>query len=320
MRHWHLLLCLVLSSCAPSPRAVLLGSVEPHQAPPAGSPIRVQSWEFMGDAGLRLETSRWDIRTTIDEPTLHARLPVMLESGLDAMCDQFVTSAGPLPPPREVMITCLLGDRRQWSNMSAMLIPAHAEAMKSLQRGGYTSQGVAVLYDIDRRSHCRNTIALAMHEGWHQYAQTALHSRLPAWLDEGLATNMEGFRMHTDGFEIDHTANRQRERRYWWIKYRGRQIPLADLLRSDPHVALAKGSRSLLDYYAQVWAFMRFMLADDQRRGAIAAGLHHAATPGSTPESTQQTIELSLGQSLVSQQETYEAWAQEHLTPSWWRD
>ncbi len=320
MRVWLVLLCLSVASCAPSPRAVLLGSVEPHQGPPAGTPVAVQPWEFMNTPGLRLETHRWDIRTTINEPTLHERLPAMLETGLDVMCDQFATSDGALPQPREVMITCLLSDRRQWANMSTMLIPAHAESMKSLQRGGYTSEGVAVLYDIDRRSHCRNTIALALHEGWHQYVQTALHTRIPAWLDEGLATNMEGFRMLTDGFEIDHTANRQRERRFWWIQYRGRQIPLHELLKSDPHIALSDGSRSLLDYYAQVWAFMRFMLADDHRRGAIAAGLHHAAIPGSTPASVQEVVESTLGQSLVSQQAAYEAWAQEHLTPSWWRD
>ncbi len=318
MRGLLLTACILAGSCAPSPRDVLLGSVQAHQAPPLGTPTRVQSWSFLGEPGRRIETPRWDIRTTIDEPLLHIRLPEVLEAGLDGMCELFVVDGQELPPPREPMITCLLGDRRQWSNMATLLLPQHAEAMQSLGRGGFTSQGVAVLYDIDRRSHCRNTMALALHEGWHQYVQTALHGPLPAWMDEGLATVMEGFVLYSDGAEIDHAANRQRERRYWWMKRRDRQQPLSVFLNSDPHVALADGSRSLLDYYAQAWAFTRFMLADERRRNAIASGLHRAAIPGSTPESVQQAVEVSLGQTLASQQAEFDAWTQENLQPNWW--
>ena len=134
-----------------------------------------------------------------------------------------------------------------------------------------------MLYDIDQREHCRNTIALSLHEGWHQYVQTSLKSELPEWLDEGLATVMEGYRLLPDGLEIDHDANRQRKRRAWWLLRRDRMQPLAEFITDDPHAAMARGRNELLNYYAQAWAYMRYMLADSERTEVLRRLLKQAA-------------------------------------------
>ncbi|MDP6986933.1 MAG: hypothetical protein QGG74_02705 [Phycisphaerales bacterium] len=270
----------------------------------------IEPWTCMGFDGLCIRTTRWDICTTIMQPTLHARLPVAMESGLAAMRALFDTESFTLPEPTQTMTTCLMSDRRQWSNLSKVILPAHANAMQGLGRGGFTSQGVALLYDIDHRSHCRDTMALALHEGWHQYAQTALPGTLPHWVDEGLATIMEGFRLLPDRVVIDHASNRQRQRRAWWMLRRGRMQPLHEFATDDPHAAMDRGQSALLDYYGQAWAVMRFMLADPLRAGRVRDILAAAAAGRRSQNAELHDPALDA---------EFRQWCSESLRPGWWR-
>ncbi len=309
MRAAIVLAALVCSSCAgPDPRAVLMGSMPPTPVITEGTPCEVEPWSCLGYEGVCLRTPRWDICTTIMVPSLHERLPVAMEAALAYMRQRLDSGAFTLPEPTAPMTTCLMSDRRQWSNLARVLHPAHADIMEGLSRGGFTAQGVALLYDIDRRAHCRDTMALALHEGWHQYAQTALAGTLPAWIDEGLATLMEGYRLRTDGVVIDHAANGQRARRAWWLARRGRLQPLAEFIQDDPLAAMDRGRQALLDYYAQAWAVMRFMLDDPARLATIRASLAAAIDGGSA--------RLPLDAHAL--EHAFEVWVRETLRPSWW--
>ncbi|MCH2140330.1 MAG: hypothetical protein MK100_04765 [Phycisphaerales bacterium] len=266
-------------------------------------------WSYLQYEGLCISTPNWDICTTIMLPSLHARLPMALELSLAKLLDTLDPEAAFMPDPPHRLTMCLLSDRRQWTNLTRMLLPEHAESMQGLSRGGFTARGVAMLYDIDYRDHYRDTIALAMHEGWHQYVQTALLAPLPAWLDEGLATLMEGYRLLPDEIEIDHKANRQRQRRAWWMYRRGRMQPLDIFIADAPHDAMDRGRHALLDYYGQAWAFTRFMLETPdnfpqvRRIVAAAAEGRHCPPIKITPEL----------------QAEFDAWCEDTLTPSWWR-
>lgn len=305
------ILITTLMACThQAPRDILLGSLERTPPPTQGEPAVIEPWTCMGIDGLCIRTQRWDICTTIMQPTLHARLPVALEAALAAMRAKLDSASFTLPEPTETMTTCLMSDRRQWSNLAKIILPLHAGAMQGIGRGGFTSEGVALLYDIDRRSHCRDTMALALHEGWHQYAQTALHRPLPAWVDEGLATVMEGFRLLPDSVQIDHAANRQRERRAWWMLRRGRMRSLREFAADDPHAAMARSNTSLLDYYGQAWAVMRFMLGDPARTQTIQSILEAAATGRRSPSGSLDNPALDV---------EFRQWCLTHLQPDWWR-
>jgi hypothetical protein len=287
---------------------VLLGTLPTEAERLPHGEVTVAPWTCLGFEGVKLSSRHWDICTTIRIPTLCQQLPQAMEAALAHMRE---TLGGPeltLPCPRAPMTTCLMSDRRQWSNLARVLHPEHAEAMEGLSRGGFTAEGVALLYDIDRREHCRNTIALALHEGWHQYAQTALRAPLEPWLDEGLATIMEGYRLTVDGPVIDHDANRQRKRRAWWLFRRGRMPSVDTLLAGDPHEAMDRGRTALLDYYAQAWAFMRFMLDDPDRARAVRDVLAAAV------DGTRKPIDLPPGD--IDAQ--FRAWCVEGLRPTWW--
>ena len=53
-----------------------------------------------------------------------------------------------------------------------MILPDKASSFEGLGRGGFTTNGIAVLYDIDGYGWHHDTLALGAHEGWHQYVQT----------------------------------------------------------------------------------------------------------------------------------------------------
>ncbi len=286
---------------------MLLGTMPEESPVPCGA-CTSAPWACLGFEGVQLRTTHWDICTTILIPRLHERLPQALEAALATMRSTLDSDDLSLPDPRERMTTCLMSDRRQWSNLATVLHPEHAAAMQGLSRGGFTAKGVALLYDIDHRAHCRDTIALALHEGWHQFAQTALRKPLPPWLDEGLATVMEGYRLRIDGIEIDHAANRQRSRRAWWMLRRGRMRPLAEFVADDPHAAMARGRSALLDYYAQAWAVTRYLLSTDEGLAAIRGILADAAAGA-------PITDMRLNQ---AQNTAFLDWCAASLQPSWW--
>lgn len=227
-----------------------------------GSWSSAQPWEFMGVEGQLIETPHWEIYTTIDNERFVGFLPEFYEAALE----RYRSALGELPPPPHAMATYLFGDRRQWKNKTRMMLPELASSFEGLGRGGFTADGVAVLYDIDNSMWDRDTLALSAHEGWHQYAQTTFQQQLPPWLDEGIATMMEGFRIRRSTFDFSVDANRERSYRLRSAKRSGTLIPLRDLLDGDPHVFLGQGKSDLLTYYAQVWALARYLTeAEDAR-------------------------------------------------------
>ncbi|MBM43417.1 MAG: hypothetical protein CMJ36_00170 [Phycisphaerae bacterium] len=218
-------------------------------------PVIIEPWNFMGVEGHCLVTPRWEIFTTIQNERLRSYLPSFYEAALV----EYTTSLGTLPQPPAPLTSYLFGDRRQWKNKTRMMLPHLASSFESLGRGGFTTDGIAVLYDIDDGQWDHDTLALASHEGWHQYAQTTFEHQLPPWLDEGIATLFEGFRLRRGELEFSVSSNRERRYRLREAIRSDSLIPLETLLGSDPHDVLGESKSTLLTYYAQVWALARFL-------------------------------------------------------------
>src|SRR5690606_28941593 len=138
----------------------------------------------------------------------------------------------------------------------------------------------SVLYYIDRYSFPYDTLAIAAHEGWHQYTQQTFKHQLPVWLEEGIATYMEGFRRNDDGVLVfTPAANRERQETLRRAVRRGHLIPLNDLLTRTPQSFLGSSKETLLVYYAQVWALTNFLAEGEngRYRAALAEVLTDAA-------------------------------------------
>jgi hypothetical protein len=186
-----------------------------------------------------------------------------------------------LPKPRAALTTFLFQTRTQWQAKTAEMLPDQANMFSNLGRGGFTTKGTAVLYYIDRRGFTRDTFAIAAHEGWHQYTQKTFRHQLPIWLEEGVATYMEGYRTNREtGLPIFQPAdNFERREALRDAVRRDRLIPLNDLLTRSPQSFLNNSKDSLLTYYSQVWALTRFLAEGEggRYRASLEALLTEAA-------------------------------------------
>jgi hypothetical protein len=154
--------------------------------------------------------------------------------------------------------TFLMGDRPQWEALTRQLMASQAATYLRIQRGGFASGGRAILWSIGRH----DTLAIAAHEGWHQYTQRTFRDELPPWLEEGVAVFMEGF--------LEDPADPSRPIFLGWANperfdqlsraaARGELADLDDLLAQDPRRLIAAGADGTLTYYAQLWALAHFL-------------------------------------------------------------
>ena len=225
-------------------------------------PSMTEDWIFMGVPGEHTRTPHFEIYTTLGNERLQEYLPTFYETVLE----EYMTRFGDLPPPPKRMDSYIFGDQRQWKNKTRMVLPEMSGSFEGLGRGGFSIDGMAVLYDIDKYKWDRDTLALAAHEGWHQYAQVTFEHQLPPWLDEGIATIFEGFRFRRGELYFSPSLNRERRYRLREAIRTQKLIPLKELIDSDPHDALAEGKSKLLTYYAQAWALGRFLSEGEDGR------------------------------------------------------
>ena len=252
--------------------------------------VREEPWTFAQAEGRIFNTPHYRIHTTVDEPIMLDRVPRFVEAALL----RYTSALGDLPMPNRQMTVFLMDNRRQWEAKTREVLPREADLLTSIGRGGFATNGMTLLYDLDWGGRTRDTFAITAHEGWHQYTQTVFRNRLPVWLEEGIATWMEGHRMSGDddpeflpyrNSERWRTLRRAMYRRDW-------MIPLDELLSRSPQEFLTDSKYRLLVYYAQVWALAHFIIDgnDGEYRDGLERLLQDAAhgrlreTVANTPE------------------------------------
>jgi hypothetical protein len=217
--------------------------------------VTTESWTFGDAQGVVLASANYRIFTTSTRRTLLDRLPVFMESALN----HYRAALGDLPEPRSELETYLLANRPQWTRMTQQLMGADADIYLNIQRGGFSSDGRAVLYDIGPY----DTYSIAAHEGWHQYTQRSFKEPLPVWLEEGLACYMEGFRWNTSSAVPTPNflpwANFERFDELRDARARNRMMHLTDIVRRTPQELMAQDPSLALTYYAQLWALVHFL-------------------------------------------------------------
>lgn len=261
-----LALLLLLAGCAAAPPIPV---VVPDPGALASAPdlapedIVREPWTFNGAPGQLIETPHYRIRTTIRYASVLDRLPIFLEHAYH----RYANALAPLPVPRTKLESWIFADRRQWAARTRELLPDQADALQGLGRGGFSTRGMAVLYYIDWRGRTRDTFAIASHEGWHQYTQSTFRDPLPSWLEEGVATWMEGHRYGAESEpEFLPYRNDERRRTLARLVRSRRLIPLEELLERSPQSFLSEDKDRLLHYYAQVWALTLFLVDGDEGR------------------------------------------------------
>ncbi len=275
---------MLLGSCADS--RPLVGSPGAISDRPAGAVLSRKAWSFGETPGQVIRTEHYQIRTTEKDATIIARLPLFLETALTHYRNDFVSpGADPLPEPsgRQPLETFVFETRDEWASLTRQLMGENAETYLRIQRGGYAHAGRSVLFNL-RGVGAHSTMAIASHEGWHQYTQRAFDVPLPLWIEEGIASYMEGHKWDGPTPVFHGWSNTERFDALRAAQRNGRLTSLKVLLNSRPADLLKGDSEAALVYYAQVWALTHFLREGDN--GAYRENLDrllHEAADGTLP-------------------------------------
>ena len=225
--------------------------------------LSIEPWDppvDVGPDGQLVTTPHYRLHSTLEDGWLSEKIPAFLETALL----HYRSAITDLPVPAEPLETYVLGERRQWQAFTRKILPGESGLYLSLGKGGYTTEGLAVLYDIGRW----DTLCITAHEGWHQYCQNNFKEMLPAWIDEGIATYMEGCRFDrsSDVATFLPWRNFERFNELRNCYRRGMMYPLFDLITRSPQYFLEEGQEHLLSYYAQVWVLTHFLMEGEGGR------------------------------------------------------
>jgi hypothetical protein len=261
------------ASVSPDSTAAAPAADEPGlRGPRTAGTIRESDWAFESEPGRLIETSHYRVFTTLSSRRTLDVIPVFVERALE----HYRSALAALPEPDKTFETFIFGRRDQWQSQTRRIMQDRADLYLNLGRGGYSTRGTAVLYDLG----LSDTLSILAHEGWHQYTQIAFRQPLPTWLEEGVATYMEGRRRgRQNEFTFDPWSNRQRYETLRQAVRRNRLIPLEELVNRSPQEFLERDDSGLLTYYAQVWALVLFLAEGEQGRyrTALAQVLEDAA-------------------------------------------
>ena len=241
--------------------------------------LSTEPWAFAGRDGSIIRTQHYRVFTTSDRTIIRRVLPGFLEASLV----QYRTALGELPPPPVKLDTYLMDTRPEWATLTRALMQERADVYLRIERGGFAAQGRGVYRDLGALT---DTLNLAAHEGWHQYTQLTFKPRLPVYLEEGIATYMEGFRFdpaRPDTPIFMPWANTERYDQLRRAASAGRLLSLETIMNTPPQDLIATDQEMALTWYAQVWALVHFLHEGESGlyTGALHAMLADAARSSS---------------------------------------
>src|SRR4051812_16116785 len=157
------------------------------------TPVRTQSerWTYEGQPGRKISTPHYVIYTTLGDDEVVAGIGQLMEGALS----QYRRLAPEVPVSGQPMACYLFQTRSQWASFTQGRTGADAAIYLQINRGGYTVQDWYVAYYIGELG----TYSVAAHEGFHQYVARHFRSRLPPFLEEGLACMFEEVRWESAG-------------------------------------------------------------------------------------------------------------------------
>lgn len=269
-------------------------SIEPASEPltPASFIVGTAPWTLDLAPGEIISTLHFRIYTTSRKSVLIDNMPAFLETAFS----HYTSALLPLPRPSNPMEIYLLDTRAQWERQTQRFMGDGAGPYLQIQRGGFTYDGRGILYDIGRR----DTFAITAHEGWHVYTQSTFKNALPVYLEEGLATYMEGFRWDPASVAVPTFfpwANFERFDGLRNAVRNNRLMPLSKIAVSTPQQLITNDPDSALVYYAQVWALIHFL--NEGENGLHAAKLRTLVSDAASGRLVP-TIRKSLGDRAAS--------------------
>ena len=212
------------------------------------------------EGGLKISTNHYEIYTTPRDPLILRRLPVFLESAYRSYTDVL----GHTIETGHKLQVYFFQSREQWEDFTRYWTGVYAENFLNIKSGAYYYNKACIAYNITRQS----TFSIMAHEGWHQFSNELFKFHLPAWLDEGLATNFEAYKWESGRVIFDARFNSSRLYALKQTLMQDEMFTIADLLMLDAgHVInyaahdshYSTSHPKVAAYYAQLYALTRFL-------------------------------------------------------------
>jgi hypothetical protein len=221
--------------------------------------------------GLTITTLYYEIHTNLRDPLILRQVPVFLESAFRSYCEL----VGSTPRPTKKLRIYFFQTRSQWEDFTRHWTGELASAYLKNPAGAYYYHKACVAYHLNRQSN----FSILAHEGWHQFSDELFRYRLPAWLDESIATNFEAYQWHNGQVEFSPKYNGSRLYALALTLRQGQLISLSDLLVLDAGRVLShtqydpadrKVDPRIAAYYAQLYALARFLREANYGRHVLA--------------------------------------------------
>ena len=222
-------------------------------------PLEGQPWYFADHQGRMIKTEHYTIYTTVENNLYQHLLVRVLESThqrMTAMVGRGGADDSELSQP----MTCyVFGSRGQWETYTRARAGSNAPIYLQIASGGYSQEGVFAGYDIGQDP----TLSVVAHEAWHQYSWYAFKDRLPAWLEEGMATQNEAFEWKGAELVFRPEKNYRRleslRQAMRGGESRGSMWHLPDLLSTHAGQVIRQPQTKIDAYYAELWSFVQFL-------------------------------------------------------------
>jgi hypothetical protein len=223
--------------------------------PTAPADVNIQSLAQMDVTARVVHTAHYDIYTTIEDDDRVKQLAQLMEGSLTA----YETMAPNTKLTRHPMDCFIFARRDQWAEYTREHTGDSAHLYLQINNGGYTIGDRYVAYDIGEAS----TLSVAAHEGWHQFLGRHFIARLPAFIEEGLATMYEGVQFK-DGLPCYNLSINQNRAIQLRSAIESNSLwPLEDLLAMNAGQVVGRPGNKINAWYAQAWALGRFLWDGD---------------------------------------------------------
>lgn len=286
--------------------------------------VRREPWIFRGASGEVLTSTHYRLRTTIVNAGLRGELVLLLEGAHGAYRSILPEGFEPRPLRAGPMDAWVFADREQYlAYVRQSFGPAGAIYTGTGLRGFAVGDRFVAYHRAEQE-----TWSVTGHEGFHQWLGRYFVGRVPPFLDEGLATTFERVRWEGTGaarrpaFNPSYNPQRAQELRNVLDARAGMSLEL--LMQSEPGAVSRRGNSAVLAFYAQSWAFARFVQEYDGgryrerfRRWMADTAAGTLTDPGGThrvrqefwnPRAVRPIVEHYLGTDLPTLEKEFVQW------------
>ena len=228
------------------------------QGPQAVTPAKATDWTFGQEKGKVLETRHYRIHTTIKDEEVLELLPQVMEGALTL----YQSIAPDVKVSDRPMDCYIFRWRSEWDEYTQRYTGADAKIYLQIRSGGYSVGDRYVAYYIGRLG----TYSVAAHEGWHQYAGRHFKGRLPPFFEEGLSCMFEtiSWKERLPRWNISVNTQRALTLRK---AIEGKHLYSLEQLCSMHAGDIVGDSHDRIDtFYAQCWAFARFLWEGENQK------------------------------------------------------